>query len=478
MTETDAHTLATSEQAFVVAPAGCGKTELIAKAVLVSPGRSLVLTHTHAGVSALRERLGRYGVLHDRVEVQTIAGWALKYASAFPALSGLTNTRPSGTSWPAVYEAALSLLERKAVRDVVRTTFSGAYVDEYQDCNLPQHSIVLAIAEFLPCRLLGDPLQAIFDFNEPTVSWQNDVAPHFERLPDLTTPHRWAGKNPELGEWLMTIRPHLIAGETIDLRDGPLAWMTVEPANQRQACWTAARHTGQSVVAIAKWSETCHDFARSMNGAFSSMEELDCKALMDFARKMDRAPGHARAVLLLDFASLCFTTIGTRLSAIKEQHAEGRPSNLARLSTNRAIAAALNEVASGGNSDSLIAAIRELEQSEDAIFFRRELWQEMKTSVLTFRAGGWPTLEETAWHVRDRTRRFGRKSEPRVISRTLLVKGLEFDRSVVLDVDSPRPREALNAKEFYVAATRGSRGLTVLARESRITFGTVSNVLD
>jgi hypothetical protein len=151
---------------------------------------------------------------------------------------------------------------------------------------------------------------------------------------------------------------------------------------------------------------------------------------------------------------------------------------LARLSTNRAIAAALNEVASGGNSDSLIAAIRELEQSEDAIFFRRELWQEMKTSVLTFRAGGWPTLEETAWHVRDRTRRFGRKSEPRVISRTLLVKGLEFDRSVVLDVDSPRPREALNAKEFYVAATRGSRGLTVLARESRITFGTVSNVLD
>ena len=51
---TDAATLLSADRAFVIAPAGCGKTELIAKAVYLDAGcRSLVLTHTHAGIDAL-----------------------------------------------------------------------------------------------------------------------------------------------------------------------------------------------------------------------------------------------------------------------------------------------------------------------------------------------------------------------------------------------------------------------------------------
>lgn len=38
----------------VVAAAGCGKTEQIVKATGHGEGRRLILTHTHAGVDALR----------------------------------------------------------------------------------------------------------------------------------------------------------------------------------------------------------------------------------------------------------------------------------------------------------------------------------------------------------------------------------------------------------------------------------------
>ena len=39
---------------YVVAPAGFGKTYLIAESTALSTGRQLILTHTYAGVDALR----------------------------------------------------------------------------------------------------------------------------------------------------------------------------------------------------------------------------------------------------------------------------------------------------------------------------------------------------------------------------------------------------------------------------------------
>lgn len=42
------------------------------------------------------------------------------------------------------------------------------------------------------------------------------------------------------------------------------------------------------------------------------------------------------------------------------------------------------------------------------------------------------------------------------MSRTLLIKGLEFDHALVLSADE------LDARNLYVALTRGSRSLTVL----------------
>ena len=127
----------------IVAAAGCGKTEQIARATAVSGGRRLILTHTHAGVDALRARLKKLNVPKPKYHVDTIAGWCLWYAASFPKRSGLECDAPvTEIEWIAVYAAAVHLLESGAVEHVLDSSYSGVFVDEYQDCNVLQHKVV------------------------------------------------------------------------------------------------------------------------------------------------------------------------------------------------------------------------------------------------------------------------------------------------------------------------------------------------
>src|SRR3546814_5879063 len=78
----------------IVAPAGHGKTELIATAAALGR-RALILTHTHAGVHAIRSRLKRLRVSHASVSVDTIAGWCMRYAHAFPGVAMPRSEEPT-----------------------------------------------------------------------------------------------------------------------------------------------------------------------------------------------------------------------------------------------------------------------------------------------------------------------------------------------------------------------------------------------
>ena len=71
--------LAEHRKAVVVAAAGCGKTELIAQAVAIGQaGHQLILTHTHAGVRSLRERMRRLKVPNHAYSLDTIVNFQSK----------------------------------------------------------------------------------------------------------------------------------------------------------------------------------------------------------------------------------------------------------------------------------------------------------------------------------------------------------------------------------------------------------------
>src|SRR5262245_41865349 len=135
------------KRGLVVSPAGCGKTQLIAEALKRHTGGKpvLILTHTNAGVVALRARLDKAGVSPASYRLSTIDGWAMRLVSTFPSRSGLnadvlklTNPR---TGYPAIRRAAAVLLKEGHISDIVAASYARLLVDEYQDCSKFQHAV-------------------------------------------------------------------------------------------------------------------------------------------------------------------------------------------------------------------------------------------------------------------------------------------------------------------------------------------------
>ncbi len=256
--------LASASSCSVVAPAGCGKTELVVKAIKASPpgAKSLVLTHTHAGVRALRQRLKDRKVPSRCVRVDTIAGWCLDYVLAYPKTSECSKPQPEDDNdWSAVYSGMQKVLAVQAIQRVIRASYDAIYIDEYQDCQREQHAIASLLATMLPCRVLGDPLQRIFEFAGADLSWKNDVEAVFPPIGRLTTPHRWEQTNPALGRWITLARDKLVAGEPIDLAAVPVRWEVKDEKAEGKVAKELREVEGR-VIAISKDKPAAHHFAR------------------------------------------------------------------------------------------------------------------------------------------------------------------------------------------------------------------------
>jgi UvrD/REP helicase N-terminal domain len=463
-TVTDAAMLDSARRAYVIAAAGCGKTHLIADAVECAPDhRQLILTHTNAGVDALRRRLAGRGIPDRRAHVETISGFAQRYAAAYPKTCQIDVTQPSGVEWRDVQHGATRFFATRAGRAVITDSYGGLYVDEYQDCTQIQHALIRELADVLPTRILGDPMQAIFDFaGEPLVNF-DDFDDDFERLDDLTYPWRWASTNPQLGEWLLYARRCLLAGKDPNFHSAPLdarragnvARMVCTP-EQVNAC---KDYGGEdSVVAIRRLQHAAHETASKLRGVFTSMEEMDCRELFAAASKLDRTAGAARALVILDFSTKCMTKVSTYLGATRKAINSGK-TPVTRGGKAEAATRALMRAAGEDTPINLLSALREMAKLPDVVLYRAELYEEMCRTMCGAESAPGQSYEDLAWAVRDQTRRRGRAVRGRVVSRTLLVKGLEFDHAIVLDY-----AELNSPKEKYVALTRPRRSLTVLLR--------------
>src|SRR5260370_25404467 len=150
------------DRGLVTAPAGCGKTELTARALArhKQPKPILVLTHTNAGVAALRGRLNRAGVSSKNYRLGTIDGWAMRLISTFPQRSGhspkLLELVSPGKDYPEIRITAAKLLQSGSVSEILSSSYGRVVVDEYQDCSTLQHAIVVNAATVLPTVVLGD----------------------------------------------------------------------------------------------------------------------------------------------------------------------------------------------------------------------------------------------------------------------------------------------------------------------------------
>lgn len=463
VTETE---ILSSSRGSVIAPAGCGKTELILNTIRTAgTGRFLVLTHTHAGVRALRARMKRLDIPKELATIETIAGWALGYSRAYPVSSGLTNFLPEKAEWNDVYLSATTLLNLRFIQKIIKASYAGVFVDEYQDCTVDQHTLICALADIIPCRVFGDPLQGIFAFCGGTLSWIKDVQVAFPLIGTLEYPWRWDGKNVALGEWLIQIREDLIAGNPIDLTKAPVTWRQKDPQSQVGTAQELLGREGR-VVVVRKWPNDAHEFAKRVGRAYVSMEEVDCKDLLTFARRVEGTVGIARVLRILDFAEQCMTGVTIHTANIKVALQTNRQLRMATMNIERrSVAEALLKVMSSNEASTIIKALSSLGRLPNTRIFRRELWNEAIKALASHQGG---TYRDSAWKSRNRTRYQDRVEDVHIVSRTLLIKGLEFEHSFIPDAEEFNGYDG--AKLFYVAATRGSHSLTILSNSHTVQF--------
>lgn len=472
MTDNLAKTLAEfPSKGYVIAPAGYGKTHLIALAVQAASHRQLILTHTFSGVNSIKTKMNLLGVSSSMYQVDTIASWALRLCLAYPKTSKWTVETPSSKQWNNLYESCRGLLAKEFIRYVVCCTYSGLYVDEYQDCSELQHTLVCALAEFLPCRILGDPLQAIFDFADKPVNWDNSIYPYFKCLGELQIPYRWynAGAH-ELGDWLKEARITLMAGNKINLNlalPKGISKVSTDVDDfknpKRLSLFYKFLNDGATVIAIyagdPRSKNKTHKLAQALAGKFSSIEEVEGKDLFMFLNNFQKAKtANASFFLALEFAKKCFTGVDKTLTAGTKR---GEVTNKTKTTKHLVILNAANCYLDNPTSKNLRTFFLQIRDNSETHTYRRDLLNRfLNVLKIHIDEGETSTLLESAHAYQGAFRHSGRPiRHTKLIGTTLLVKGLEYDHAIIMDADS------LDLKHLYVAMTRGSKSLTIITKK-------------
>lgn len=471
--------------ASVEMPAGAGKTHLLAAAakhVIDNGGRVLVITHTNAGVHAVDARLKRFGVTTG-ARVTTITSLAFKLARAYPLLGELIVPRVMVPNDSQAYvRAATRALHSKHLRAVLAASYSHVFVDEYQDCNTDHHDLVLRIKDAIShVGILGDPLQAIFGFAEPLPDWDEVLEafpPHSDINPE---PRRWAGHNEELGTWLLKVRHQLTAGKVLPLanRAYPAGVTFTDITGNHRGVTNAAlralkQHPPDETVLIigARHPGSGRSIASNLQGSYTVMEEVAGSFMGAALSQLVDSKPEGYASWLFELTKKCHANSGILdRNPLGKRYAAGRSGDdLLKTSKRepvRAVIEALDQVVANPTLGQVAKAMDDIPTATGIRLHSHEAWFDTKAAIRGAAAKG---EDKSALHTelaraRDSLRHVGRRERRRVISRTLLVKGLEYDHVIIADAGNHA-----EVNDLYVALTRARKTIHILANGSTLSL--------
>ena len=460
-----------SGSGLIVAPAGCGKTHLITETLAIADTKPyLVLTHTTAGVAALKQRLKRLKVPNKNYIVSTIDGWARQISNIFPASCDVRATpNTPNVFYPELRKKVRSYIARGNITEIIIASYSRLLVDEYQDCNTDQHALVCSLSEMLPTTIFGDPMQSIFNFGGPMPSWDEDVKLRFPVIMELNTPWRWINAgSPALGQWVIDCRASLLQRRPIDLLSCPdfVTWISLtgdpnmDRQKQTQIQYQIRNNNDVShsllVIGDSRNPRSRHNFASLSNGV-EVVEPVDLADVTQISSLIDNLNGEELANHLLTAASSMMTGVG-KANLLKRM-----PAILASRNRTPAtpIELALKDVIELNDKTSTANLLGCLEDSIDTRLFRRGAFTALRNAVSLSLSDPTKTIKQAAEIVREQRRHQGdRRIPPRAIGSTLLLKGLEADHCLILDAG------AMNAQNLYVALSRGAKSVTVFSNSN------------
>jgi DNA helicase-2/ATP-dependent DNA helicase PcrA len=409
------------------------------------------------------------GVPPKAYRLFTIDGWGMRLIATFPGRSGhdpnlLQLTRP-GTDYPNIRVAAANLLKAGPIRDVINASYERIIVDETQDCSVRQLAIVYYASFDLPASILGDPMQAIFDFGDTLADWDTYICKYFPIVGELDTPWRWINAGTErFGRWLLDVRQKLIVGEPIDLRTGPpeVTWVHLNGTDDQKQRLAAARTesptpNGSVLIIEESTSPQRQRSTASQTPGAVTVESVDLRDLVDFARNLDlTAPDALERVA--NFADSMMTNVGAA-DLLQRIAAIGRSTSRRRVSDVEACALIFR---ASPTAQGTIDLLVEMGKQGGVRTHRPAVLRACINALQSCDGTEGNTFYDAVIRAREQNRLIGRPLPRRAVGSTLLLKGLEADVSVVLNAAD------MNARNLYVAMTRGSKKLVICSPTPRL----------
>ena len=461
------------QNAAIIAPAGHGKTEMIADLVDCLPGKKLVLTHTNAGISVLTQRLTKKKVDREKYTLSTISSFCMKWCETYPVTAGIDPTiaLTDNRFYNDQTCGAKSIFSHAWAREVIKNTYSCAIVDEYQDCIEEQHQIFLEINKAIPVYVLGDPLQSIFGWAGKPVSWNNLG---FERVYVETAPHRWERSNPALGQYLTSVieifKPAL-QGQKVRLSTMPNGSFIkrISPAFARGIGLLAEMNQYKSALYITKWPKNQILFSRQTGGIFQTDEPQNLQALYDIARCLDVDNVQTRIEALYGFIEECATQVNAELGSYKK-HIAGMNYDFRLIKKHPEFGNRILDLHQKNGLDDMLSVLEWIKSTSIFRIYRRELFTELIRSIRFAKNNGISILE-AAQRIRMKPNNQCRYAGfTKLSSRTVLSKGLEFD-CVVINLE-----EQYTATEMYVAMTRAMKAIYFITDQDSVVLNAPAGI--
>lgn len=503
----DWSSLLSEQKSFVIAPAGHGKTYAIAECIgQVNDAKPvLVLTHTHAGIASLKEKLRGQNIAPSRYHIETISGMAQRYVLAF-SRSDSYGEPFDKFFFDKIQKAASRLFLSPYIKQIIGNSFSHLIVDEYQDCTCDQHKMILAIADVIPTHGFGDHLQGIFDFNGTSVDFNEDLDSFTIHDDVLQTPHRWLndGNNKALGKWIIGVRQALLsANKEVVLESIPDAGIEIiehdvipkihnnDDATQLlYQCLVGKlrEYTDESLLVIMpsfrdgfQWRGNIDDRMKMLlrfdyEHRFNLLEAIDDKSYYGCAQAIDEylhklVKGRIRTKVkqlygLMEKCKLSSTGLQVwidkcdngdyHIISKRDEPYKSKSGHFRRLT---------EELFEHPNGASFGAVFQFLYNERGT---HREHRPDVVQSILRCLAESASTgdsIFDSMCKLKNRTRRAGRKIDGRCFGTTLLTKGLEFDTVFLLFAN-----RISDPRHFYVAISRACKHLVIFTESETIQF--------
>lgn len=454
------------KRACLVAPAGYGKTHAIVECLKAAPSRQLVLTHTHAGVASLKDKIAHAGIPSAKYELLTIAAFAQRLAIAY--------TNPNDGSIPSVVNSqsffiweimrAQKLAECKFIADMIALSYRGIIVDEYQDCTITQHGLIMTLAERLPLRVFGDPMQGIFGFKEPIIDFDVHLS-EFTRY-QLTVPHRWSQTNPRLGHEIADVRSQLCRRQPLDFsRFLEIKHVTLsiqDYQNYLLKLCSSWRKEGTTVVIVSNpiSREARIGVARLFNGGCSIVEAIDDKEFYELAQQVDALTKNKVEKVFYEIACVLFFKTGVDAWMTPNGVINKRDEKKRIIA--KALSDALETLKENPTANNFRESLRVAAKLPNVVLIKHEKWFSLMSALQSADING-ETVFDAMVRERNMVRGMGRKILRFAVGTTLLTKGLEFDNVIVLNSGQ---KFALNTdsgrRHFYVAVSRARKKLCIM----------------